>query len=79
MEKQVILEIVEHNAARVGLYTGLRWIAHPNNPNQRYHASRLVKMHCDDGEWRPGVIYSDGLTTYCRRADDFAKFSEVER
>lgn len=79
MKEKEILELADHNVARAGLYAGLRWISHPKNPATQYYVSQVVLMHCDDGEWRPGILYSDGIRTYCRRADDFAKFSEVKR
>lgn len=77
MEKQEILDLVKDNRANM---TGVaRMISHPRNPATRYYALQTTLMHCDDGEWRDAVIYTDLNTAqcYCRRADDFAKFVEV--
>lgn len=76
MEKLEILAVVNHNTRNSSIRKR-RMISHPRNPNTHYHAYHTVLMHCEDGEWRTGVLYSDNAKTYCRRADDFAKFVEV--
>lgn len=55
-------------------------ISHPRNPESCYVVLAVVKLHCDDGEWRLGVRYWDPKSDqdYCRRADDFGKFSECK-
>lgn len=75
MKEKEILELARHNIQCRGDY---RWISHPKNPATRYYVSQIVQVHCGDGEWREGVLYSEGVRTYCRRADDFAKFEEIK-
>ena len=76
MEKLEILAVVSHNTRNSSIRKR-KLISHPKNPNILYHAYQTLSMHCDDGQWRIGVVYSDGTRTYCRRADDFGKFVEV--
>lgn len=80
MEKQEILDLVKHNQR---LYMEhkegpMRGIKHPRNPDQIYYPQAVYDMKCDDGEWRPGVLYlSKDYKHYVRRADQFEKFEVV--
>lgn len=81
MEKQEILDMVRHNQR---LYTErkegpMRGIKHPRNPDMVYYPQQMVEVKCDDGEWRPGVLYisKDYQHHYVRRADQFGKFEVV--
>ncbi|CAC9972289.1 hypothetical protein QNH08_gp46 [Aeromonas phage pAh6.2TG] len=78
MKKQEILECVRFNNDLS--VPGYKEITHPKNPGKTYTPVHAVFMHTDTGEWVDAVTYCDEQTgvMYCRRADDFAKFSEVE-
>ena len=74
MNEKEILEITLHNSH----CEEMRFIQHPRNPDVSYVLMDQVHMHCEDGVWRVAIVYSDGVTKYCRRADDFSKFSECK-
>ena len=77
MEEQEILGLVRHNQR---LYTErkeglMRGIKHPRNPGKIYYPKDWMMLKCDDGEWRPCVVYvSKKFERYARRADQFEKF-----
>ena len=75
MKEQEILEEAAHNSRPRGLGVAYIFIEHPRNPGIKHYVSGQVKMHCDDGVWRTGVLYNDKHgNEYCRRTDDFEKF-----
>lgn len=75
MNEKEILEITLHNSH----CEEMRFIQHPRNPDMVYYPQQVVEVKCDDGQWRPGVLYvSKGYQHhYVRRADQFEKFEVV--
>ena len=80
MEKQEILDLVRHNQR---LYIEreegqMRGIKHPRNPYMVYYPIDAIQGKCEDGKWRPMVLYvSKSQERYLRRADNFEKFEVV--
>lgn len=80
MEKQEILDLVRHNQR---LYIErkegpMRGIKHPRNPDMVYYPIDIIQGKCEDGEWRPMVLYvSKSQEQYLRRVDNFEKFEVV--
>ena len=77
MKEQEILNLVKYNQA---LYTErkegpMRGMKHPRNPDMVYYPIDVIQGKCEDGEWRPMVLYvSKSQERYLRRADNFEKF-----
>ena len=81
MKEQDILELVRHNER---LYIErkrgqMRGITHPRNPYMVYYPIGAIQGKCEDGKWRPMVLYvSKSQERYLRRADNFEKFEVVD-
>lgn len=80
MEKQEILDLVRHNQR---LYIEqkedtMRGIKHPRNQYMVYYPIDVIQGKCEDGKWRPMVLYvSKSQERYLRRVDNFEKFEVV--
>lgn len=78
MKKQEILELARCNVMRVGMRNP-KTIKHPKNPNTDYVPYQVVSMKQQDGTWAMAVLYQNKEgDTFCRAADNFEKFTEVE-
>lgn len=79
MNKLEMLELAAENARYNNAGKKWRKISHPNHPDDHYTPHLILRMKQMDGSWTPGIVYINSAgETFCRAANNFEKFSEVQ-